>query len=82
MAAYYTLGGAWTLLLDGTLLHHAAMTLYRMMCGFGLAVVVADVSGHMLTDGMMAFYLDSGLRTGIGYEFLMYGESRVTPDGR
>lgn len=37
-------------------------------------IVVADVSGHMLTDGMMAFYLDSGLRTGIGYEFLMHGE--------
>ena len=38
----------WALLLDGTLLHHAAMTLYRMLCGFGLAVVVGIPLGIMM----------------------------------
>lgn len=49
-----------------------AMRLSKSLDAF--CIVVADVSGHMLTDGMLAFYLDSGLRTGIGYEFLMHGE--------
>ena len=37
-----------TLTLDGTLIHHAAMTLYRMMCGFGLAIVVGIPLGIMM----------------------------------
>jgi NitT/TauT family transport system permease protein len=38
----------WTMLLDGTMLHHAGMTLYRMLCGFMLAVVVALPLGIMM----------------------------------
>ena len=38
----------WTLLLDGTMLKHTAMTLYRMMCGFGLAVVIGIPLGIMM----------------------------------
>jgi NitT/TauT family transport system permease protein len=38
----------WTLTLDGTMLHHAAMTLYRMLCGFALAVIVALPLGIMM----------------------------------
>lgn len=38
----------WTLILDGTMLKHAAMTLYRMLCGFGLAVVIGLPLGIMM----------------------------------
>jgi len=38
----------WVMLLDGTMLHHAAMTLYRMLCGFALAIVVGLPLGIMM----------------------------------
>jgi NitT/TauT family transport system permease protein len=38
----------WTMTLDGTMLHHAGMTLYRRMCGFAMAVVVGLPLGIMM----------------------------------
>jgi NitT/TauT family transport system permease protein len=38
----------WTMTLDGTMLHHAGMTLYRMMSGFTMAVVVGLPLGIMM----------------------------------
>jgi NitT/TauT family transport system permease protein len=38
----------WTMILNGTMLHHAAMTLYRMLCGFALAIVVGLPLGIMM----------------------------------
>lgn len=37
-----------TAIADGTMLHHAAATLYRMMCGFALAVAVGLPLGIMM----------------------------------
>jgi NitT/TauT family transport system permease protein len=38
----------WIMLLDGTMLHHAGMTLYRMLCGFSLAVAIGIPLGIMM----------------------------------
>jgi NitT/TauT family transport system permease protein len=38
----------WMLILDGTMLAHAGMTLYRMLCGFGLAVIIALPLGILM----------------------------------
>ncbi len=36
------------MLLDGTMLEHAAATLYRVLCGFGLAVLVGLPLGVLM----------------------------------
>ena len=36
------------MILDGTMLQHAAMTLYRMLCGFALAIVIGLPLGIMM----------------------------------
>ncbi|MFZ5690038.1 MAG: ABC transporter permease [Pseudomonadota bacterium] len=38
----------WTALINGTILHHAAATLYRVLCGMGLAVIVAVPLGVLM----------------------------------
>ena len=38
----------WTVLLDGTMLAHAASTLYRVLIGMGLAVVVGMPLGILM----------------------------------
>jgi NitT/TauT family transport system permease protein len=38
----------WVMILDGTMLHHAGMTLYRMLSGFALAIVVGLPLGIMM----------------------------------
>ena len=49
----------WTVLSDGTMLHHAAATLYRVLVGMTLAVIVAVT--NFVVDAIAAF-LDPRVR--------------------
>src|SRR3989338_2358652 len=52
-----------------------AKTLEKNFDRFG--IMVADVSGHMMTDNVLANYLQGAFRTGVEYEVKFLGE--VTP---
>lgn len=52
-----------------------AKTLEKNLDRFG--IMVADVSGHMLTDNTLVNYLQGAFKTGIAYELKLNGE--VTP---